>query len=169
MLIEPDDFDIQALADRAGLTVRTVRFYQQEGLLAAPGTRGREARYGPGELKRLQLIKALQERRLTLAEVRGRVATLDDEGVERELALLGTGRSAAAAYARSVRLGRSPISGPRDVPPGDPTPATTTWDRIRLSPVIELHIQRPLSHPEQKLVEQLVALAHKTMIEGETT
>ncbi len=169
MLIEPDDFDIQGLADRAGLTVRTVRFYQQEGLLAAPGTRGREARYGQAELKRLQLIKAWQERRLTLAEVRGRVATLDDEGVERELALLGTGRSAAAAYARSVRLGRSPIAGPSGAAPGDATPTSTTWDRITLSPLIELHVRRPLSHPEQKLVEKLVALAHKTVTEGETT
>jgi DNA-binding transcriptional MerR regulator len=166
MLIDPDDLDIQELADRAGLTVRTVRFYQSEGLLPAPGTRGKASRYGQAELQRLLLIKGLQERRLTLAEVRARVATLDDEGVAQQLALLGAGRSSAAAYARSVRLGRSPIADPGAGTPGDAAPTTTTWDRIALSPLIELHVRRPLSQPEQKLIEKLVALARKTLTDG---
>jgi DNA-binding transcriptional MerR regulator len=32
----PEDFDIKELADRASVTVRTVRYYIQQGLLPAP-------------------------------------------------------------------------------------------------------------------------------------
>ncbi len=167
MAIDSDDFDIQELADRAGLSVRTVRFYQAEGLLAAPGTRGKASRYGQADLRRLILIKRLQQQRLTLAEVRARVVALDAEGVESELALLGAGRSGAAAYARSVRLGTPSHTGPGGGLRRGAAPQTTTWDRIAISPQIELHIRRPLSRPEQNLVERLVALARTTLTNGE--
>ncbi|MFF7728724.1 MerR family transcriptional regulator [Streptomyces sp. NPDC008001] len=61
---------VDELAARAGVTVRTVRFYGTRGLLPPPeiGPR-RVGRYGPGHLSRLALIEELQHQGLTLAAI----------------------------------------------------------------------------------------------------
>jgi DNA-binding transcriptional MerR regulator len=61
---------VDDLAEAAGLTVRTVRYYQAEGLLPAPERVGRTARYGPAHVERLDLIASLQERGLRLSAIR---------------------------------------------------------------------------------------------------
>ena len=60
---------VDELAARSGATVRTIRYYQSEGLLPAPTRHGREVRYGNEHLDRLQLIAALQERGLRLTAI----------------------------------------------------------------------------------------------------
>ncbi|MFF5104092.1 MerR family transcriptional regulator [Streptomyces sp. NPDC000134] len=74
---------IDELAARAGVTVRTVRFYGTRGLLPPPviGPR-RVGRYGREHLARLALIEELQRQGLTLA------------GIERYLGQLPPGLSA---------------------------------------------------------------------------
>lgn len=64
-----DEYTIDELAARTGLTVRTVRFYATEGLLPPPRRRGRLAYYGPVHRLRLELIRTLQEHGYTLAAV----------------------------------------------------------------------------------------------------
>ncbi|MFJ6726470.1 MULTISPECIES: MerR family transcriptional regulator [unclassified Streptomyces] len=61
---------VDELAGRAGLTVRTVRFYGAKGLLPPPeiGAR-RVGRYGPEHLGRLALIEELRGQGLTLAAI----------------------------------------------------------------------------------------------------
>ncbi|MFJ8538095.1 MerR family transcriptional regulator [Streptomyces sp. NPDC093591] len=61
---------IDELAARAGLTVRTVRFYGTKGLLPPPviGPR-RVGRYGREHLARLALIEELQQQGMTLAAI----------------------------------------------------------------------------------------------------
>ncbi len=54
------------LAEAAGLTRRTVRYYIARGLLPGPAGAGRGARYGPAHLERLLEIRRLQDRGLTL-------------------------------------------------------------------------------------------------------
>ncbi len=60
------DLSVDELAERTGVTVRTIRYYQSEGLLPPPGRLGREARYGPAHVERLDLIAELQARGLRL-------------------------------------------------------------------------------------------------------
>jgi DNA-binding transcriptional MerR regulator len=61
---------IDELAARAGVTVRTVRFYSARGLLPPPAIGPRRVgRYGPGHLSRLALIEELQHQGLTLAAI----------------------------------------------------------------------------------------------------
>ena len=57
---------VEEVAARTGVTVRTIRYYQSEGLLPTPTRHGREARYGDEHLERLELITRLQERGLRL-------------------------------------------------------------------------------------------------------
>ncbi|MFK0171965.1 MerR family transcriptional regulator [Streptomyces sp. NPDC090306] len=61
---------IDELASRAGVTVRTVRFYSTRGLLPPPviGPR-RVGHYGRGHLSRLALIEELQQQGMTLAAI----------------------------------------------------------------------------------------------------
>ncbi|MGW1074687.1 MerR family transcriptional regulator [Streptomyces sp. NPDC002537] len=67
---EEPDLTVDELAARAGVTVRTVRFYGTRGLLPPPeiGPR-RVGRYGPQHLSRLALIEELQRQGLTLAAI----------------------------------------------------------------------------------------------------
>jgi DNA-binding transcriptional MerR regulator len=64
-----DEFTIDELAARTGLTVRTVRFYATEGLLPPPERRGRIAYYDARHRMRLDLIRTLQEHGYTLAAI----------------------------------------------------------------------------------------------------
>lgn len=63
-------FTVDELAARAGVTVRTIRFYSTKGLLPPPviGPR-RVGHYGPEHLSRLALIEELQHQGMTLAAI----------------------------------------------------------------------------------------------------
>ncbi|GAA4547822.1 helix-turn-helix domain-containing protein [Streptomyces collinus] len=64
-------WSIGELAERAGATVKTVRFYSDQGLLPeAARSSGGHRRYGPQALERLQLIRSLRTLDLPLPEVR---------------------------------------------------------------------------------------------------
>ncbi|MFF3503888.1 MerR family transcriptional regulator [Streptomyces sp. NPDC003247] len=72
MTIETEEpaLTVDELAARAGVTVRTVRFYSTKGLLPPPviGPR-RVGHYGPEHLARLALIAELQQQGMTLAAI----------------------------------------------------------------------------------------------------
>ncbi len=72
---------IGELAQAAGVTTRTIRYYVAEGLLPPPLGGGRAASYGDEHLQRLELIKLLKEEFLPLNEIRVLLAGLDDNAV----------------------------------------------------------------------------------------
>ena len=166
---DPVLYDLQELSGRAGVTPRTVRYYIQQGLLPAPGMTGPGAKYGQAHLDRLRLIRRLQREHLPLAEIRRRIEGISDAEVRE--------RSAAADYARglldSVAMARPLASmelpGLRSPspPPPPPPPATerSQWERISLTPDLELHVRRPLSREHNKLVERLLAHARRLLEE----
>ena len=59
------------LAAQADVPARTVRFYITRGLLPGPRRGGRGAMYGIEHLKRIEQVKALQARGLTLTQIAG--------------------------------------------------------------------------------------------------
>jgi DNA-binding transcriptional MerR regulator len=61
---------IDELAQRAGLTVDTIRYYAREGLLAPPTKQGRHRIYDAEHLERLDRIRELQAQRFSLAAIR---------------------------------------------------------------------------------------------------
>jgi DNA-binding transcriptional MerR regulator len=67
---------IGELARLAGVTPRTIRYYTSEGLLPAPTTRGKYARYSGEHLRLLRLIAGLKEEYLPLSAIRERLATM---------------------------------------------------------------------------------------------
>ena len=115
----PDtEYSLQELADLAGATPRTIRYYIAQGLLASPGRVGPGTTYTEGHLNRLRLIRRLQREHLPLAEIRSRLAALDDASVA----------ALVAAPAAEPPTG-SAIDYIRGVLGGDSPPAGTLWNQ----------------------------------------
>jgi DNA-binding transcriptional MerR regulator len=150
-----DAWRIDDLAQRAGITVDTIRYYQREGLLPPAERCGRTNRYSPEHLDRLERIQDLQARRFSLAAIKallaehrqalvegiftdagGRTYTLD-ELVERA----GIDADLAEAL-RSAGLLRDPTEFGRD--------AYDVDDLELLRTMAELH---KLGLPDRALVE----------------
>ncbi|MFE9059880.1 MerR family transcriptional regulator [Streptomyces mutabilis] len=85
---EDPTLTIDELAARAGVTVRTVRFYGTKGLLPPPviGPR-RVGRYGGEHLARLALIEELQHQGMTLAAIERYLSQLPPDLSAHDLAL----------------------------------------------------------------------------------
>jgi DNA-binding transcriptional MerR regulator len=171
-------FDLNDLCRLGDVTARTVRYYVQQGLLPSPGL-GAGARYSPRHLDRLRLIRRLQREHLPLAEIRRRLEGLGDKAI-RALADAPVRRSAAPLgsavdYVRAAlgasrsRSTSAPARGSRPAPPraaqalpsSARPPATdrAQWERIALSPDVEIHVRRPLSREDNRRLEKLIAEA----------
>ncbi|MDT0463379.1 MerR family transcriptional regulator [Streptomyces gibsoniae] len=85
---EEPTLTVDELAARAGVTVRTVRFYSAKGLLPPPviGPR-RVGRYGQAHLARLALIEELQHQGMTLAAIERHLRQLPADVSARDLAI----------------------------------------------------------------------------------
>src|SRR5438552_7881 len=57
---------LSELAEEAGVSARTIRYYVQRGLLPAPPFKGPDTVYGPEHLLRLKAIQRLQAQYLPL-------------------------------------------------------------------------------------------------------
>lgn len=64
------EYRIEDLAHHSGATVRTIRAYQDRGLLPKPQRRGRSNVYGDSHLARLRQIAELLDRGYTLASIK---------------------------------------------------------------------------------------------------
>ena len=145
-----DRFKLQDLADAAGVTPRTVRYYIAQGLLSSPGRLGAGTRYGREHLDRLHLIRRLQDQGLSLAEIRDRLEPgpspmVADPGwapLEPPMAML------RAAHARPMA-------------PLPPSMGRTVWERLALTPDIELSVRRPHDDATRRLVEELIRHARR--------
>ncbi|WP_354643209.1 MerR family transcriptional regulator [Kitasatospora camelliae] len=65
----PREYRVEELAEAAGITVRTLRFYRERKLLPPPRKEGRIAWYGEEHLNRLRVIGELLERGHTLGGI----------------------------------------------------------------------------------------------------
>lgn len=118
MVTDSDSYDLNELSAAAGVTPRTIRYYVQQGLLPAPGTRGPGTRYDRAYLDRLQLIRRLQRLHQPLAEIRKRLESLDDSDVRDALSQAAEpAESSAIDYVREVLARQAERQGDPDVGP----------------------------------------------------
>ncbi|MFB8030323.1 MULTISPECIES: MerR family transcriptional regulator [unclassified Streptomyces] len=68
---------MEELAEKAGITVRTLRFYRERGLIQPPRREGRIAWYDDHHLARLRTVTGLLERGHTLNGIADLAATFD--------------------------------------------------------------------------------------------
>ena len=174
-------YTLTDLADEAEVSTRTVRYYIQHDLLPPPKGAGPGAHYDQGHLGRLRLIKRLQKSHLPLAEIRKQIKPLSDEGVNAVLEKEpGEVAGTAIEYIREIlNVRESPLQASpmplkglvfADVqrspaPPTNAEPTRAQWERIGLSPDIELHVRRPLSHPQNKAVNRILEDAREILQE----
>ena len=157
------EFSIGELAQRAGVTRRTIRYYVEIGLLPPPEGAGKAAVYGPQHLERLETIKELQGYRLSLEEIRDRLAGKPVRDA-RELpagqmliadaaADLPAEGSSAAEYIARLRE-RGPIFSRARMVSGAESRSdfdAEQWLRISLSEDVELHVRRRASRSNRWL------------------
>lgn len=74
-----DLLTIGEVAERSGVSVATVRFYEERGLVASTRTAGNQRRFERHELRRIAVVRAGQRFGLSLAEVGEALATLPDD------------------------------------------------------------------------------------------
>lgn len=92
-----ETYGIQELAERGGVSRRTVRYYVQQGLLPAAAGTGRGEHYTKAHLERLIRIRQLQEEGVALADIASR---LDGRPASRAAISRGDVAAAAASWAR---------------------------------------------------------------------
>ncbi|OGO29595.1 MAG: hypothetical protein A2136_07755 [Chloroflexi bacterium RBG_16_54_11] len=191
---------IHELAERAGVSVRTIRYYIEEGLLPQPKYEGRYSYYKTEFLDRLELIRRLKDSYLPLREIREIMNSLTDEEVHKRLNELtlhspkfstqpraphpssspgakaleyidhvmvnqnkyrakGTNEKPLPAYDQNSRA----VFGPQIQQPEQLTaPANAeTWQRVSLSPGVELHLRTPLEPATEDRVQQIVNFAKR--------
>ena len=138
--MEPATYRLSELAEAAGVTPRTVRYYIAQGLLSSPGRLGAGTRYDRTHLDRLHLIRTLQDQGLSLSEIRDRLE-------HRPSPML-----ARASWApQDPRLD---MRRPMPMPPAPP-PGRSVWERLSLSPDLELHVRRPHSEATRQLIDEI--------------
>jgi DNA-binding transcriptional MerR regulator len=76
---------IHELAERAGISVRTIRYYIDEGLLPQPSYQGKYSYYTLNYVDRLELIRRLKESYLPLREINEIMNSLTDDQVRKRL------------------------------------------------------------------------------------
>jgi DNA-binding transcriptional MerR regulator len=118
--VQTPRYSLTELAGLAGVTPRTVRYYVAQGLLPSPGTSGPGAKYDDGHLDRLRLIRRLQREHLPLADIRQRLAGLDDATVA-TLADVPAADQAAPHDSALEYIRR--VLGPQQTPPPARAPA----------------------------------------------
>jgi DNA-binding transcriptional MerR regulator len=120
------------LADAAGITSDTVRYYEKVGLVAAPGrTPAGYREYHPQTVERLRFIQGAQRLGLTLADIRDLLAIRDtgvcpcepaEQLLRRRLADLDT------QIARLTTLRREMLAMVEALPSAQcPPPTPGTW------------------------------------------
>ena len=118
---------IDELAQRAGVTVDTIRYYAREQLLPPPERAGRHKLYGPEHLDRLTRIRELQAQRFSLAAIRA-VLDADRPGLEGSSAA-----TTAGSYSLAELVEESGVEprARRAAPRGRPAPRPGRVRRAR--------------------------------------
>lgn len=142
-------YSLEALADKAAVSARTVRYYVQRGLLPPPVFRGRETTYGEEHLLRLRAIQRLKDRFLPLDAI---AAELDRRSL-RELEALAEGRDAPVTPAPAPMRPASTLTV---------APVSQTLTRYPLAPGLDLTLTDDAPGASRALAERLLLEARRS-------
>lgn len=76
MPLPPETISIGELADRSGVSVAALRFYEERGLIVAERSAGNQRRYRRAVLRRVAFIRAAQRLGLSLGDIATALAGL---------------------------------------------------------------------------------------------
>jgi DNA-binding transcriptional MerR regulator len=174
-----EQYLISELAQRAGVSVRTIRYYISEGLLPSPQVRGRYSVYDEDYVERIHLVKRLKEAYLPIREIRKKLETQSKEELDDFLShyerASGSGNDAldyisgllqpkavepfmqrqraAAEYVPSPRVNENTTG--RHPGPGRDQDGTN-WRRFVISNGLELHVSERVFTQSQQAIQRLI-------------
>lgn len=154
---------INVLAESAGVSTRTIRYYIAQGLLPPPKGGGRGAAYTEMHLGYLNRIRELQAEHLPLAEIRHQLEELSD----RELTRLSRKGAQLARETATVVADDASDSDDSDDERGSSRRLSTidfpqsNWQRLQVSDNIEIHVRRPLSREANRKLADLLTEARR--------
>jgi DNA-binding transcriptional MerR regulator len=177
-----EEYLIGELANKTGVSVRTIRFYISEGLLPSPETRGRYTVYDEEYINRIELIKRLKEAFLPIKEIRVMLETKSKVEIDEFLSHYEDTRSpehSALDYIAGI-METKPVYSER--PPNiqfqsPPTELRTNrsampaarpiadiegddnWKRFKIISGFELHITEKIFEQYKREINQLIEKA----------
>ena len=185
---EQREYSIGELADEAGVSSRTIRYYVSEGLLPPPVGSGPNSRYTETHRRQLETIGHLKAQYLPLKEIRRRLighGSLPMAGAAKVAPTADTGpqpfhlmsrRSREIAEDRLARHIRaedlaSPMSGEpmyaalnASMPPPSAAPdRDQPWRRVAISDEAELLITEDQYRRNQDKIDWLIQWAQKVL------
>ncbi|MFJ8232670.1 MerR family transcriptional regulator [Streptomyces sp. NPDC094448] len=132
------EYRIEDLAHRSGVTVRTIRAYQDRGLLPKPERRGRSNVYGTAHLTRLRQIAGLLDRGYTLASIRELLEAWDTGRGLGGVLGLATGAEGAESGGDTDTAGAA-VPVRRPLPLGEHTTGTELGGSVQIFAPRRLH------------------------------
>ncbi|NNO09603.1 redox-sensitive transcriptional activator SoxR, partial [Vibrio sp. B4-12] len=73
-----NDWTVGKVAQRSGVSISTLHFYERQGLIKSDRNAGNQRRYRKDILRRVSVIKAAQKLGISLAEIQQALETLPD-------------------------------------------------------------------------------------------
>jgi DNA-binding transcriptional MerR regulator len=172
---EPQTYSMEELAAQTGIKERNIRFYIAEGLLHPPAERGR---YDERHLIRLRFIRKLTEEYVRLDQIRRQLERYSDEEIltllnqqalpappEQRQIPAPSRREDLMDYLRQAQGHAVPLSQPMSEQTRhsrhaqmshSPTVDRSDWERWTLRDGVELHVRKPLSPEQQRLIDALL-------------
>ena len=129
-------YRIKELARLTGVRPRTIHYYVQLGLLPPPKGKARGAYYTDEHRRRLQYIRAFQDRGLSLGQIRD----------------IFEGEEEARWQQRLEELSPEPVAQ------AAPPQTAETWERIKVAEGLEIHVSLPLTPELRQRVQALLYL-----------
>ena len=163
---------LRQLAARARVSARAVRFYLGTGLLPRPPKKGRELAFDESHELRLRAIRALSSQGLRLSAIRRRLAAATSPELSRVVKEAGGGEPLRMAGAmepsRPYDTGfRVAEQGSFFASPVEPwRPREETWQRISVTPQIEIHYHDTEHAPTPDAVRDIVDFARRRLALG---
>jgi DNA-binding transcriptional MerR regulator len=184
--MDKESYLINQLAERAGVTVRTIRYYVNEGLLPPPQTKGRYSAYDEEYLYRIRLIKFYKESYLPLSRIRELLDAMTPEEIRAtvekyekeppEFNLPPTPQNfnrveenlSARSYLRKIdsSIYQDSMEISDWVPDSNPITMNSmiaprpslepSWKRIEISEGIELLVREDVYHLHRREIEDLI-------------
>jgi DNA-binding transcriptional MerR regulator len=152
------EWKLTELAEAAGVSPRTVRYYVQRGLLPAPPFKGPDTVYGEDHLIRLKAIRVLQARFLPLDAIQVELLRLGPDELK---ALAESDPTAVTSSTSAPAAPALPEPVKAEAPPSPSSPVTS-WRRWELAPGLELQLADTADAKTRALAERVRALIQES-------
>ncbi|MEI7605016.1 MAG: hypothetical protein RIQ87_880 [Chloroflexota bacterium] len=170
----PQTYSLKEVAAQVGVDLRVLRSWMELPYRILVGFgRGYGKRYPQAFLDRAMLVQRLRAENLPLAEVASRLRAVSDEDLAALLATAqpsGSSRvkGSAADYAEMMLSSRglslnltAAVPVFQRVRPAVANVARSSWERIPITPELEIHARRPMTRDQNRRLEDLLKEAER--------